>query len=150
MCTIIYKDFDNQESLYIIIIICYSMNCRFCNNYMSGLDRCKFCNFDANEDYDFFTSNDEWDILNLKEEDGWEHIQILDRLRLNGVECIAADIWFNENMALLFGCKGDHSEVARLLGVSEKVFYVDYDKDLILINLFQEKFLRGYYDEKNE
>lgn len=126
------------------------MNCRFCNNYMSELDRCKFCSFDANEDYDFFTSNDKWDILNLKEEDGWEHIQILDRLRLNGVECIAADIWFDDNMAYLIGCKGKTKKVAQILGIHERCIYIDYDKDFMLINLFQEKFLRGYYDEKNE
>ena len=67
------------------------MKCRFCQNYMSALDTCKFCHFELDKDYDPFIKDD-WDIMSLKEEDGWEHEQILDRLHLNGIDCYQADI----------------------------------------------------------
>ena len=54
------------------------MNCKFCTNYMSELDRCKYCHFEFDEEYSPYKSDD-WDILNLDESGDWEHIQIRDR-----------------------------------------------------------------------
>lgn len=117
------------------------MNCKFCQNYLSKLDRCKFCHFEFDESHDTYKSDD-WDILNLKEEDGWEHIQILDRLRLNGVECYQADIWFDDNLAVLIGCMADKSVLSRVLNINEDVIYCDYEQGNIILNLYQEKCLR--------
>ena len=119
------------------------MKCRFCHNYMSELDTCKFCHFEYNDTYEYYTSDD-WDILSLKEEDGWEHIQILDRLRLKGIECFSADIWFNNDMALLVGAKASIDKIARVLNVHKEVLYTA-DGDFIIVNLYQEKRLR--YEE---
>jgi len=117
------------------------MNCNFCQNYLSELDRCKFCHFEFDEEYDPYKSDD-WDILNLKEEDGWEHIQILDRLRLKGVDCYQADIWFDNNIAVLIGCMADKSVLSRVLNINEDVIYCDYEQGNIILNLYQEKCLR--------
>lgn len=117
------------------------MNCKFCQNYLSKLDRCKFCHFEFDESYDPYKSDD-WDILNLKEKDGWEHIQILDRLRLNGVDCYQADIWFDDNLAVLIGCMADKSVLSRVLNINEDVIYCDYEQGNIILNLYQEKCLR--------
>jgi len=116
-------------------------NCKFCQNYLSELDRCKFCHYEFDESYDPYKSDD-WDILNLKEEDGWEHIQILDRLRLKGVDCYQADIWFDNNIAVLIGCMADKSVLSRVLNINEDVIYCDYEQGNIILNLYQEKCLR--------
>lgn len=123
------------------------MNCKFCQNYLSELDRCKFCHFEFDESYDPYKSDD-WDILNLKEEDGWEHIQILDRLRLNGVDCYQADIWFDDNLAVLIGCMADKSVLSRVLNINEDVIYCDYEQGNIILNLYQEKCLRKHKEHK--
>ena len=117
------------------------LNCKFCQNYLSELDRCKFCHYEFDEEYDPYKSDD-WDILNLKEEDGWEHIQILDRLRLKGVDCYQADIWFDNNVAVLIGCMADKSVLSRVLNINEDVIYCDYEQGNIILNLYQEKCLR--------
>lgn len=105
------------------------------------MDRCKFCHFEFDESYDSYKSDD-WDILNLKEEDGWEHIQILDRLRLNGVECYQADIWFDNNIAVLIGCMADSRTISRVLNINEEVIYRLDECGNIVLNLYQEKCLR--------
>ena len=116
--------------------------CKSCNNFLTKLERCKFCNFEYNEDYNPCAKYD-WDILNLKEEDDWEHIQILDRLHYKNIDCLAADIWYNNDVALLIGNKGSDSEVAKALNVHQDIIYNDYEHGLVILNLFQEKFLRG-------
>ena len=117
------------------------MKCKFCSNYMSELDTCKFCHFEFDEDSDYYVSDD-WDILNLPEENGWEHIQILDRLHLNGIDCYSADIWYDNNLATLYSCKGRVDEVARVLNLHRDVIYDDESNDVMILNLFQEKVLR--------
>ena len=117
------------------------MKCEFCNNYLEELKRCKFCSFEFNEKYEFFKSDD-WDIMNLKEEDGWEHTQILDRLRLKNIDCYKADIWFDNNMAYLVGCHESSDRIADVLGLHKDVVYNDFENGIILLNLFQEKCIR--------
>lgn len=115
--------------------------CKNCNNFLTKLERCKFCSFEYDENYNPY-AKDDWDILNLKEEDGWEHIQILDRLHYKNIDCLAADIWYND-VALLIGNKGSDSEIAKALNVHQDIIYNDYEHGLVILNLFQEKFLRG-------
>ena len=66
------------------------MRCDFCQNYLSSLGRCKFCHFE----YEESVIKDDWDILDLDEEDGWEHEQILNRLHSKDIDCVMADIYF--------------------------------------------------------
>lgn len=116
--------------------------CEFCNNFMVELGTCKFCSFEYDKEYNPY-AKDNWDILKMDPEDGWEHIQILDRLRYKGIECYAADIWYDNNVALLIGCRDSESEIARALGIYEDCLYTDPLRDMIIINLFKERYLRG-------
>ncbi|MBR3208726.1 MAG: hypothetical protein IKF82_00500 [Bacilli bacterium] len=126
------------------------MKCRFCSNYMEQLDTCKFCNFEFDESFDSYV-NDDWDILNLTGEDkDWEHIQILDRLMLKGIQCYKADIWFDNNIAYLLGCRASVNNLAKVLNMHEECIYNDGESDFIILNLFQEKYLRGLLDDEKD
>lgn len=124
------------------------MRCKFCVNYEEESDKCKNCKFEYNKEYNPYKSDD-WDILNLKEEDGWEHIQIMDRLYLNNIECLFADIWWDNNLAILVGTPSNTDIIADVLNVHQEVVYPLDEKGLVIINLFQEKYLRGDLDEQN-
>lgn len=114
------------------------MKCNYCANYMSQLDICKFCNFE----YEEFYTRDDWDILNLNDDEGWSHLQILERLHSKGIECLRADIWFGDNFAYLIGVKTDEGRVAEVLKVHEDCIYNDIEFGVMYINLFQEKAIR--------
>ena len=118
--------------------------CDYCLNYLEGLDRCKYCHFEVD---DFYT-NDDWDLLNLDDDEEWGHQQLLKRLHSKGVECLFADM-FIDNIAFLFGCNATNYQLSKVLGVSEDVIYNDYEHMLVIINLFQEKYNRGLLDESD-
>ena len=115
------------------------MKCNFCNNYMSELGRCKFCHFE----YEESVIKDDWDILDLLD-DEWEHEQILNRLHSQGINCVMADIWFDNNMAFLLGCFADTDKIAKALGLHKESVYGNLDNGLVLLNLYQEKHIRWY------
>jgi hypothetical protein len=52
----------------------------------------------------------------------------------------------DNNIAYLIGVRADKSRVADALHISEEVIYSDLDKGFMIINLFQEKYLRGILD----
>ena len=111
------------------------MRCKYCQNYLSKLGRCKFCHFEYEE-------SDDWDILDLDECDGWEHEQILNRLHSQGIDCVVADIYFDKNMAYLVGCFADTYKIAKVLGLHKESVYGNNDNGIVLLNLFQEKCIR--------
>ena len=115
-------------------------HCSICKNCNIETDDCDLCEFELDESK-FFAQSD-FDILDLKEEDGWEHLQIMDRLYAMNIECLFADIWFDNNMAYIVGCDAHPSEVARVLGVHEEVVYNRSEHSLMILNLFQEKHIR--------
>ena len=116
--------------------------CRVCDNYLAGVDTCKFCHFEWRREYPP-TNDGEWDILDLNDDIEWSHHQILDRLHYKKIECLRADIWWDYNMAYLINVKADTSKVAMALGIHEEVIYNDFENGLMILNLFQEKYLRG-------
>lgn len=122
-------------------------HCSICKKYNIETDDCDLCEFEV--DKDKFFSKSDFDILDLNEDDGWEYLQILDRLYAMNIECLFADIWYDNNLAFLVGCKGKSSEVANVLGVHEEVVYDDFEHGLMILNLFQEKFIRGLLNAKN-
>lgn len=122
------------------------MKCKYCVNYNVENNKCKNCQFEFNEEYEFF-KKDDWDILSLKEKNGWEHVQIMDRLYLNDIECLFADIWWDNNIAILVGTTSRIEKIADILNVHKEVMYPLDEKGLVIINLFQEKYLRGDLDE---
>lgn len=114
-----------------------------CENYISGIDRCKYCEFKWNEEY----TKDDWDIFKLDDEYEWSHRQIMYRLHAKGVECILADIYCDENIAYLIGCYESASKIANALNIHEDTVYNGSDNGLVIINLFYEKYLRSISDE---
>ena len=122
------------------------MNCKFCTNYMVELDRCKYCHFEFDEDYNPCKSDD-WDILNLDMNGDWWHNQIKDRLHLKGIDCYEADIWIDK-MAYLIGCHEDTSTLADVLNMHEEAIYNQTEHGFVILNLYQEKQLRGESDER--
>lgn len=116
--------------------------CRICDNYLPGVDTCKFCSFEWRTDYPP-TNDTSYDILDMDDDLEWSHLQLLDRLHYKKIDCWSADIWTGDNLAYLWGCKGSKTEVAQALQVHEEVIYDDVEHGFMIINLFQEKYLRG-------
>ena len=115
---------------------------------MTGVERCKYCQYEFCEDkYYQNLKSDDWDIFNL-DEDEWEHLQILDRLYSKDIQCYQADIWWDNNMAYLLGCRASTDKIAKALNLHKEVVYNDGEQDFVLLNLFQEKYLRGILDNE--
>ena len=87
-----------------------------------------------------------FDILNLDDDIEWSHIQLLKYLNENGIECVFADMWTDDNIAWLVGCNTNNRRLAKVLGVHEECIYNHMDQCFVIINLFQEKYLRGLLD----
>ena len=121
------------------------MKCNICKNYLAGEEECKFCQFEYDEDLPW-TNDDKWDIFNLDDDYEWAHLQILYRLHAKGINCLRADIWTDNNMAYLFLSDTNSNKIANALGVHEEVVYNQDFEGLVIINLFQEKYLRGMLD----
>ena len=104
---------------------------------MEGVGTCKFCSFEYEESY----SRDDWDIFELD----WErecHNDILYRLWAKKIECLFADIWWNNDVAYLLGCFASTSSIARALNIHEESVYGNLDNGLVILNLYQERHLR--------
>lgn len=86
---------------------------------------------------------EEWDILKLDDDIEWSHIQILNRLHNNDIDCILADIWTDDNIAYLVGVTAHKNDIANALGMHRESVYCLYDQCFVILNLFQEKYLRG-------
>lgn len=118
-----------------------SKKCEFCINYDASVEQCQNCNFKYNEEYNPW-AKDNWDIFSLNEEDGWEHIQVLDRLHYKDIDCLFVDIWYDNNIMLIIGAKRVY-KIADALNIHNEVVYDDSEHGLVIVNLFQEKYLRG-------
>lgn len=105
---------------------------------MYGLDSCKFCHFE----YDEFYTRDDWDILNLDDDEEWSHLQVLKRLHSKNLPCLFVDMWTDNNMVVLIGCNVFSNKLAEVLGVHEECIYNEPDQAFVIINLYQEKCLR--------
>lgn len=115
------------------------MKCHICDNYMSGIQKCKFCHFEWATELPW--TDDDWDILNIDDEIEWSHLQIMYRLKAKGIECIRADIWFDNNIAVIIGANANNYNVAKALGVDKRCIYAD-EFGMKIINLYQEKAIR--------
>ena len=123
--------------------------CRICKHYIYDPTKayqdtdycvCEYCNFEYDEDLPY--DNDDWDIFDLDDDFEWSHLQILDRLDRQGVPCIAVDIWFDNNLAILIGCPAFPHKIAAALNIHEDVIYQVGDTTMVVINLYMEKCLR--------
>ena len=122
------------------------MRCEYCANYMIGIDRCKYCNFE----YDERITSDDWDIFNLNEDDGWDYMQILYRLHSQGIKCVSVDTYFDENVAFIIGCFASSSKIANALNLDIKSIYGNNDYGVVILNLYKEKAYRLGIDVDKE
>lgn len=119
--------------------------CKICEHYDFNKEKCSFCKFEYATDL-YWNDDDKWDILNLDDDIEWSHLQIMYRLKAKNIECLFADIWYDNNLAYILGAKADVNRVAEVLGVHEEVIYDAGENPILIINLFQEKYLRGELD----
>lgn len=120
--------------------------CNICVNYLPNEENCSLCQFEYDENL-FWTNDDEWDILEMDDDYEWSHLQLLYRLYAKNIDCLFADIWFDSNIAFMIGVKATEDRVAEAFGVHKEVIYNDFEHGLMIVNLFQEKYLRGMLDD---
>ena len=113
--------------------------CTYCKHYIDKNSICEYCEFE----YHHWYSKDDWDIFGMDDDYEWSHLQIQYRLEAKGIECLFADIWYDENIAYIVGVKAKKERVASVLGVNNECVYDDSEHGLMILNLFQEKYLRG-------
>ena len=112
--------------------------CRICKNFDYGSESCGNCDFMVADEYD--PNNDDWDILNLDSELDWEHFQIMNRLYSKNIECLFADISYDNNIAIIIGCT-HIGKVASALNIHQECIYEFNDGMLLVLNLLEEKCL---------
>lgn len=86
---------------------------------------------------------DNFDILNLNDDVEWSHIQLFHHLWDNGIKCLYCDMYTDDNLAIIVGCNALDNELSRVLGVHKDCIYRFDELGLIVLNLYQEKCLRG-------
>lgn len=128
---------ENEKKVLKEMDIKRNERCNYCNNYMVNIDRCKFCNFEADEWY----TRDDWDILNLDDDIEWSHLQILYRLLSKGLPCLFVNMW-NDDIVYLSGCNVFPSKIAKVLNIHQECIYNESDQAFMIINLYQEKCIR--------
>ena len=116
------------------------MKCDICKNYMSELDRCKFCSFEYDESSHY--RDDDWDILSLDDDDGWTHEQIMVRLFAKGIKCLMTDIWWDNNLAYVIGADASAERVADALNIYRESVYDCGILPMFILDLRLEKELR--------
>lgn len=121
--------------------------CRVCEHYISEEAGCTKCDFEWAKNYTPCTKD--FDILNLNDDEEWVHLQILDRLHYKKIGCLFADIWDND-LCFILGCNAYSDKIAQALGVNEECVYNDIEHNFIIVNLFQEKYLRGMLNDGND
>lgn len=123
------------------------MKCNICKKYDFNTEQCSECTFEYDEDL-YWNNDDEWDILNLDDDLEWGHLQLQYRLDSKDIQCLYTDMWTDNNLAYIIGCNERTYKIADALHVHEECIYNDSEKGWIIINLFMEKYLRGYDLEK--
>ena len=81
------------------------------------------------------------DILDLDDDIEWSHLQIMYRLKAKDINCIRADIWFNNNIAVVVGANASNYKIAKALGIHERCISSD-EYGMKIINLYEEKAIR--------
>ena len=89
-----------------------------------------------------------WDILHLPE-DEWEHIQILDRLHDEGINCFFTDMWLDD-IVILVGCDDTIYNIANALNIPTSIIFADTEHSFFIINLYQLKAIRCGVDKQIE
>lgn len=121
------------------------MKCHICGNYLHGIDRCKYCSFEYDDNLPW-TYDVDWDIFEIDDDVEWSFLQIQYRLKSKGIDCLQVINWFEDNVIILVGVKAFPERVAKALKVHPESIASDSDIGIMVINLFKEKYLRGELD----
>ena len=122
------------------------MKCHICDNYLHGLERCKYCSFEYRDDLPW-TNDVEWDIFDIDDDVEWSFLQIQYRLKAKGVDVLQVINWCDGDAIVLIGVHAYPSKVAMALQVSEECISSDLDMGIMVVNLFKEKCLRTYFKD---
>lgn len=114
------------------------MKCNYCAHFIDETTVCEYCKFEYHEIY----TDDNWDIFSLDDEIEWSNFQIQYRLKQQGIECLYADIWYDNNIAFIIGAKANAARVARALRIHVESIYDDFEHGFMILNLLEEKLLR--------
>ena len=115
------------------------MKCEICKNYMTQIGSCKFCHFEYDEEY----RSVPWSVMDLDWDECEPHIEIAKRLWANKIKCLYADIYPDNTIAFILGCYANTHDIARVLGLSEEVVYGNNENGIVILNLFQQRYLWG-------
>ena len=123
------------------------MKCHICSNYLQGIERCKYCNFEYDDSLPW-TDPCEWDVLDLDDDVEWSFLQIMYRLKAFKIDCLQVFNWFDNDDILLIGVREMYPDrIAKALGVHKECISLDSDVGICVVNLFKEKYLRGDLEE---
>lgn len=123
-----------------------NMKCHICSNYLHGLERCKYCEFEYDESLPW-CDDTEWDIFDVDSEVEWSFLQIQYRLKSKGVDCLQVLDWWDNSVIVLIGVVAFPWKVARALGVHEECISSDSDIGIMVINLYKEKAMRTLFKD---
>lgn len=119
---------------------CMMNKCKVCINYMNGLERCKYCQFEWDENEPWCQDN--WDIFSLNDDYEWSHHQMSYRLHYKGINHFWCDMWTDNNIAVIIGVTANKYKVAKALNINEECIYDWADHSIMIINLYQERDIR--------
>lgn len=117
------------------------MKCHICDNYLHGIERCKYCSFEYDDDLPW-TNDVDWDIFDIDDDVEWSFLQIQYRLKSKDIDCLQVINWFDDNVIVLIGCNAYADRIARALGVDKECMVQDLDIGVTVVNLFKEKVIR--------
>ena len=80
----------------------------------------------------------EWSIFDIREEDGWEDLQIKNRLSEKGIKCLSCDIW-DKDLAYILGCIDTPIKISEALNFPINCIYPVPQYGLIILNLYQAR-----------
>lgn len=111
--------------------------CRVCKHYISEDEGCTKCEFDWSDEYPPVL-DDEWDIFNIDDDVEWSFLQIQDRLKYKGIDCLQVLNWYDGNAIVLIGVKAYGERVAKALGMHSECISEDSEIGIMVVNLFKE------------
>ena len=117
-----------------------SRKCTICNNYNFNTEECSRCEFEYGEE--LYWNRDDFDIFKIDDEYEWSHLQMMRRLKSEGIECLYADMWWDNNLAIVIGADASRERVASALNVHRDCVYDLGTMPMYILNLLQEKLIR--------
>ena len=115
--------------------------CHICENYLHGIERCKYCSFEYDDNLPW-TNDVDWDIFEIDDDVEWSFLQIQYRLKSKGIDVLQVLNWGDDDSIVLTGVRAYPEKVAKALGVNTECIVSDSDVGIMVVNLFKEKVMR--------